>query len=70
VKRILRYLKSCARVGLKLGKCQSILITGFSDADCAGSLDDRRSTRGYAIFLGKNLISWSARKIVLPIDLV
>jgi hypothetical protein len=39
-----------------------MLISGFADADWAGCLDDRRSTRGFAIFLGSNLVSWSARK--------
>ena len=62
VKRILRYLKQDTKVGLKITKSASMLISGFSDADWAGSLDDRRSTGGYAIFLGSNLVSWSARK--------
>jgi hypothetical protein len=39
-----------------------MLISGFSDADWAGSIDDRRFTGGFAIFLGSNLVSWSARK--------
>jgi hypothetical protein len=32
VKRILRYLKSCTRVGLRIIKSRSLLVTGFSDA--------------------------------------
>jgi hypothetical protein len=61
VKRILRYVKGCTKVGLKIGKNSSLLVSAFSDADWAG-LDDRKSTGGYAVFLGANLVSWNARK--------
>ena len=62
VKRILRYLRHTTKLGLKICRSSSLLITAFSDADWAGCLDDRRSTGGFAIFLGANLVSWSARK--------
>jgi histone deacetylase 1/2 len=62
VKRILRYVKHTTKLGLKIGKTTSLMVSGFSDADWAGSLDDRRSTGGFAIFVGSNLVSWNARK--------
>jgi hypothetical protein len=62
VKRILRYLKGCIKLGLKITKNSSLLVSAFSDADWAGCLNDRRSTGGYVVFLGTNLVSWSARK--------
>jgi hypothetical protein len=49
-------------VGLRIRKSNSVLFSAFSDADWAGSIDDRRSTGGFAIYLGSNLVSWSARK--------
>jgi histone deacetylase 1/2 len=62
VKHILRYLQHTIEVGLRLHKSPSTLVSAFSDADWAGCSDDRRSTGGFAVFLGSNLISWSARK--------
>jgi hypothetical protein len=47
---------------LKIRKSDSTLVSVFSDVDWAGSIDDRRSTRGFAVFSGSNLICWSARK--------
>ena len=38
------------------------MVSAFSDADWAGNVDDRRSTGGFTVFLGSNLVSWSARK--------
>lgn len=62
VKGILRYLKQSTKLGIKICKSNSLLASAFSHADWAGCLYDRRSTGGFAIFLGSNLVSWSARK--------
>jgi hypothetical protein len=62
VKRILRYVKHTLRYGLKITKSSSMLVSAFSDSDWAGDLDDRRSTGGFAVFIGGNLVSWCARK--------
>jgi hypothetical protein len=73
VKRILRYLKGSVKHGLLIKQASATVlhaytdatmhdITAYSDADWAGCPDNRRSTGGYAIYLGSNLVSWSARK--------
>jgi len=63
VKRILRYLKGTLGVGLPICKSPDCsFLVAYSDADWAGCLDTRRSTTGYCIFLGPNLISWSPKK--------
>ena len=40
VKRILRYVKATAGVKFRIRKTNSTLISAFSDADWAGSIDD------------------------------
>ncbi|XP_057994335.1 uncharacterized mitochondrial protein AtMg00810-like [Hevea brasiliensis] len=62
VKRLLRYLRGTASLGLTFTKRTSILLQAFSDSDWAGCPDDRRSTGGYLVYMGDNLISWSSKK--------
>ena len=62
VKRILRYVRGTLNLGLKIGPSKSMMLSAFLDVDWAWCVDDRRSTGGFAVFLGDNLVSWSARK--------
>jgi hypothetical protein len=60
-KRVLCYLKSSVDNGIFFFK-GNLQLFAYCDSDWAGNLDNRRSTSGFAIFLGTNLISWSAKK--------
>ncbi|KAG8496960.1 hypothetical protein CXB51_008168 [Gossypium anomalum] len=53
VKWVLRYFKGTITQGLfySKGQCQ---LTCYSDADWASSIEDRRSTTGYVIYIGPN----------------
>ena len=62
VKRIIRYLKGSLSHGITLKPISSFDLHAYSDADWAGSLDDRKSTSGFCIYLGGNIISWGAKK--------
>ena len=62
VKRIVRYVKHTVSLGLNFRRSNSTLVSAFSDADWAGCSDVRKSTGGFAVFFGSNLISWCGRK--------
>lgn len=61
VKRILRYLKSSPETGLLYTSSLHLQVLAFSDASWADN-SDRKSTGGYMVFAGNNLIDWSSRK--------
>nr|KYP55409.1 Retrovirus-related Pol polyprotein from transposon TNT 1-94 [Cajanus cajan] len=60
--RILKYIKGAPGKGLLYGYNNGTQVMGYSDADWAGSPSNRRSTSGYCVFIGDNLISWKSKK--------
>ena len=62
VYRVLRYLKSSPGKGLFFGRYNDYKISGYTDADWAGDHTDRKSTSGYFMFVGKNLVTWRSKK--------
>ena len=62
VKRIFKYLKGTADLGLWYPRESDFKLIGYSDADFAGCKIDRKSTSGSCQFLGGRLVSWYSKK--------
>ncbi|KAL8147667.1 hypothetical protein AgCh_005113 [Apium graveolens] len=62
VKRIFKYLKGTAALGLWYPRESDFKLIGYSDADFAGCKIDRKSTSGSCQFLGGRLVSWYSKK--------
>ncbi|KAM7499356.1 hypothetical protein LguiA_023770 [Lonicera macranthoides] len=63
VMRIISYLKATPGKGILFQKNENFLkIEGYTDADWAGNICDRRSTSGYFTFVGGNLVTWRSKK--------
>lgn len=60
-KRILRYLKGTAELGLTF-KESGDQIMGYVDSDWGGNLNDRRSQTGFNYIWNGGCISWDSRK--------
>jgi hypothetical protein len=65
VKRIMRYLFYTPKFGLWYPKGSIFDLIGYSDADWAGSKIDRKSTSQACQFLGRSLVSWASKSLVL-----
>ena len=62
VKRILQYLKGTSNLGLLYREDTSAEVIGYSEADWAGDVGDRKSTSGYIFLLRGAAISWKSSK--------
>ncbi|XP_071699652.1 uncharacterized mitochondrial protein AtMg00810-like [Rutidosis leptorrhynchoides] len=66
LKRILRYIQGTSDLGLQLYASSPATLVAYSDGDWAGCPTTRRSTSGYCVFLGNNLLSWSSKRQLTP----
>ena len=62
IEHILCYLKGAPGRGILYSNHGHNRVECFTDADWAGSKEDRRSISGYCVFVGGNLVSWKSKK--------
>lgn len=65
VKHILRYIYGTLNFGChyeRRGEDEEPCLTGYSDSDMGGDVDDQKSTTGVLYLLGKSMVSWQSHK--------
>jgi hypothetical protein len=62
IKRVFRYLQGTKDYELVYKPNKNISVVGYSDADWANDLDDRKSISGYIFKVNGNTVSWSCKK--------
>ena len=61
---ILKYVKSAPAKEILFTKCTDPLVLNvYTDVDCAGVIDDRRSTSGHFTFCGRKSCYMEKQKI-------
>ena len=62
MRRTLRYVSATLDYALFYEAGTELQLFGYTDADWAGSMGDRRSTSGFMFSLGSAAITWSSKK--------
>ena len=55
-------MKGTIDFGIEYTNDFDVELTGFSDSDWVGDLDDMKSTTGYAFSIGSGIVSWRSKK--------
>ena len=64
-KKVMRYLQGTKDHMLTYRRADTLEIVGFSDADYAGCVDDKKSTSGYIYMMAGGAVSWKSVKQTL-----
>jgi hypothetical protein len=63
LKQVLRYVQGTTGLGCVFRSGRGLeIITGYSDSDMAGELDDRKITSGQVFLLGSSAVTWASQK--------
>ena len=62
VRRTLRYVRGTLDQALFYAADAPLALYGYTDADWAGSIPDRRSTSGFMFSFGSAAVTWSSKK--------
>ena len=62
IKRIIKYVSGTCDYGLFYSKESNMSLAGYSDADWASNVDNRKSTTGGCFYVGVNLVAWMSKK--------
>ena len=61
-KHMLRYIRGTVEYGLLYESRGSVQLAGFTDADWARCVEDRKSTSGCCFSIGSEIVFWFSKK--------
>ncbi|KAH1031259.1 hypothetical protein J1N35_043433 [Gossypium stocksii] len=65
IKRIIPYVHETINLGISFSKDNTMSLVGYSDANRASNINDKKSTSGGCFYIGSNLVSWYNKKQAL-----